>query len=167
MANPFVGEIRMFAGTFAPAGWSFCDGQQLPISENETLYQLIGTMYGGDGQSTFNLPDLRGRLPLHQGNGFTVAEAGGVEQVTLTSQQMPSHAHPLLATTAVGTAASPQAGLLAASGSSNVYRQGPAAVALSNQTVGPAGGSQPHTNYQPYLCVDFIISLFGLYPPPS
>jgi microcystin-dependent protein len=167
MANPFVGEIRMFAGNFAPAGWSFCDGQPLPISENETLFQLIGTTYGGDGQSTFNLPDLRGRLPLHQGNGFILAQAAGVEQVTLTSQQMPGHTHPLLATTAVGTAASPQASLLAASGSSNVYRQGPGAVVLSNQTVGPAGGSQPHTNHQPYLCVDFIISLFGLYPPSS
>jgi microcystin-dependent protein len=167
MANPFVGEIRMFAGTFAPAGWSFCDGQPLPISENETLYQLIGTTYGGDGQSTFNLPDLRGRLPLHQGNGFPVSQAAGVEQVTLTSQQMPVHAHPLLATTAVGTAASPQNSLLAASGSSNVYRQGPGAVALSNQTVGPAGGSQPHTNLQPYLCVDFIISLFGFFPSPT
>jgi len=167
MAQPFVGEIRIFAGNFAPAGWSFCEGQLLPISENETLYQLIGTTYGGDGQSTFGLPDLRGRLPLHQGNGFTLARAEGVEQVTLTVPQIPAHAHPLLAATAPGTAASPQNSLLAASGSSNVYRQGPAAVALSNQTVGPAGGSQPHTNLQPYLCVDFIISLFGLYPPPN
>jgi microcystin-dependent protein len=167
MAYPFVGEIRMFAGNFAPAGWSFCDGQPLPIAENETLFQLIGTTYGGDGESTFNVPDLRGRLPLHQGNGFILAERRGVEQVTLTSQQMPGHTHPLLVTTAVGTAASPQDSLLAASGSSNVYRQGPGAVALSHQTVGPAGGSQPHTNLQPYLCVDFIISLFGIFPSPS
>jgi microcystin-dependent protein len=167
MAQPFVGEIRIFAGNFAPAGWMFCEGQLLPIAENETLFQLIGTTYGGDGESTFGLPDLRGRLPLHQGNGFILAEAGGVEQVTLTSQQMPVHAHPLLATTAAGTAASPQNSLLAASGSSNVYRPGPGAVALSNQTVGPTGGSQPHTNVQPYLCLDFIISLFGIFPSPT
>jgi microcystin-dependent protein len=167
MAQPYVGEIRMFAGNFAPAGWMFCEGQLLPISENETLFQLIGTTYGGDGESTFALPNLRGRLPLHQGNGFILAETGGVEGVTLTTQQIPAHAHPLLATTAVGTAASPSNSVLAASGSSNVYRQGPGAVALSNQTVGPVGGSQPHTNFQPYLCVDFIISLFGIFPSPT
>ena len=124
MAQPYVGEIRMFAGNFAPAGWMFCEGQLLPISENEVLFQLIGTTYGGDGETTFALPDLRGRLPLHQGNGFILAETGGAEEVTLTVQQIPAHAHPLLATTAVGTAASPQGSVLAASGSSNVYRQG-------------------------------------------
>src|SRR3954471_15920627 len=97
MAQPYVGEIRMFGGNFAPAGWSLCDGQLLPISENEVLFQLIGTTYGGDGQSTFALPDLRGRIPLHQGNGFTLAETGGVEEVTLTVQQIPSHSHAFLA----------------------------------------------------------------------
>jgi microcystin-dependent protein len=167
MAQPFVGEIRIFAGNFAPAGWMFCEGQQLAISENETLFQLVGTTYGGDGQENFNLPDLRGRLPMHQGNGFILAEQGGAEEITLTVSQTPAHAHPLLATTAVGTAASPQNSLLAASGSSNVYRAGPSAAALSNQTVGPVGGSQPHTNFQPYLCVDFIISLFGIFPSPT
>jgi microcystin-dependent protein len=167
MAQPFVGEIRIFAGNFAPAGWMFCEGQQLPISENETLFQLVGTTYGGDGQENFNLPDLRGRLPMHQGNGVILAEQGGAEEITLTVSQTPAHAHPLLATTAVGTAASPQNSLLAASGSSNVYRAGPSAAALSNQTVGPVGGSQPHTNFQPYLCVDFIISLFGIFPSPT
>jgi microcystin-dependent protein len=167
MAQPYVWEIRLFAGNFAPAGWMFCEGQLLPISENEVLFQLIGTTYGGDGESTFQLPDLRGRLPVHEGNGFVLAETGGVEQVTLTVQQIPAHTHPLLATTAVGIAASPQGSVLAASGSSNVYRQGPSAVALSNQAVAPVGGSQPHTNFQPYLCVDFIISLFGIFPSPS
>src|SRR3954463_9573726 len=98
MAQPYVGEIRMFAGNFAPAGWMFCEGQLLPISENETLFQLIGTTYGGDGQSTFALPDLRGRIPLHQGNGFILAETGGAESVTLTVQQIPAHTHPFLAT---------------------------------------------------------------------
>src|SRR3982751_5437832 len=149
MAQPYVGEIRMFAGTYPPAGWMFCEGQSLPISENETLFQLIGTTYGGDGQSTFALPDLRGRVPIHQGNGFILAETGGTEEVTLTVNQIAAHTHPLLATTAVGTPASPLGGVLASAGSANVYRQGPGAVALSNQTVGGAGGSQPHTNFQP------------------
>ena len=107
MAQPYVGEIRMFAGNFAPAGWMFCEGQLLPISENETLFQLIGTTYGGDGQSTFALPDLRGRLPLHQGNGFSLAEAGGVEDVTLTVSQIPAHTHPLLASASPASASSP------------------------------------------------------------
>ncbi len=167
MAQPYVGEIRIFAGNFAPAGWMFCAGQLLPISENETLFQLVGTTYGGDGQSTFALPDLRGRVPVHQGNGFILAETGGAEDVTLTVAQMPAHTHPLRATTAAGTAASPLGSVLAASGSSNVYRAGPGAVALSDQAVGQIGGSQPHTNVQPYLCVDFIISLFGIFPSPS
>ena len=167
MAQPYVGEIRMFAGNFAPAAWMFCEGQLLPISMNETLFNLIGTTYVGDGQSTFALPDLRGRLPLHQGNGFILAETGGAEEVTLTINQIPAHTHALLASTAVGSAASPEGSVLAASGSSNVYRPGPAAVpaaTLSNQTAAPVGGSQPHTNLQPYLCISFIISLFGLYP---
>jgi microcystin-dependent protein len=172
MAQPYVGEIRIFAGNFAPAGWLFCEGQELPISENETLFQLIGTTYGGDGESTFMLPDLRGRIPIHQGaapglQNYVLGESGGTEEVTLTTQQIPGHSHALLASTAVGSAASPQGSVLAASGSSNVYRQGPASVALSGQTVGPAGGSQPHTNLQPYLCVDFIISLFGIFPSPT
>jgi microcystin-dependent protein len=167
MAQPYVGEIRIFAGNFAPVGWMFCEGQSLPISENETLFQLIGTTYGGDGEETFNLPDLQGRLPLHQGNGFVLGEQSGVEEVTLTNQQIPLHTHPLLATTAPGTQASPANSVVAASGSSNVYRPGPAAAALSAQTGGPVGGSQPHTNLQPYLCVGFIISLFGIFPSPT
>jgi microcystin-dependent protein len=166
MAQPYIGEIRMFGGNFAPAGWMFCEGQLLPISEYETLFNLIGTTYGGDGQSTFGLPDLRGRVPVHQGNSFILAEAGGAEVVTLTTQQLANHTHPLLVAPAAGSAASPLNNLLAASGSSNVYRPGPAGgtVALAPQTVGPVGGSQPHSNVQPYLCVDFIISLFGIFP---
>src|SRR3954447_3012423 len=107
MAQPYVGEIRMFAGNFAPAGWAFCEGQLLPISENETLFQLIGTTYGGDGQSTFGLPDLRGRIPIHQGNGFILAEAGGAENITLTGQQIPTHSHPLLATNNLASTPAP------------------------------------------------------------
>ena len=167
MAQPYVGEFRMFAGNFAPAGWMFCNGQLLPISENETLFQLIGTTYGGDGQSTFALPDLRGRLPLHQGNGFILAETGGAEAITLTVNQIPAHTHALLASEAVGSAASPQGSLLGASGSSNVYRPGPTTTLMSPLAVGPVGGSQPHTNLQPYLCIDFIISLFGIFPSPT
>src|SRR5271167_4450870 len=113
MGQPYVGEIRMFAGNFAPAGWMFCEGQLLPISEYETLFNLIGTTYGGDGQSTFALPDLRGRLPLHQGSGFTLAETGGVETVTLTTQQIPAHGHPLLATGNFASTTSPQGNLAA------------------------------------------------------
>src|SRR5688572_18285807 len=107
MAQPYVGEIRMFAGNFAPAGWMFCEGQLLPISENETLFQLIGTTYGGDGQSTFGLPDLRGRIPIHQGNGFILAETGGAEEITLTVQQIPAHSHPFLVSTASGSQNNP------------------------------------------------------------
>src|SRR4030081_3887036 len=107
MAQPYVGEIRMFGGNFAPAGWMFCEGQLLPISENETLFNLIGTTHGGDGQSTFGLPDLRGRMPIHQGNGFTLAQNGGVETVTLTVAQIPTHTHPALGSSSTGTSNDP------------------------------------------------------------
>src|SRR5882762_9543323 len=113
MGQPYVGEIRMFGGSFAPAGWMFCNGQLLPISENETLFQLIGTTYGGDGQSTFGLPDLRGRIPIHQGNGFTLAETGGVEEVTLTVNQIPAHGHPWLGSTATAASQDPTGQVLA------------------------------------------------------
>src|SRR3954468_9712622 len=103
MAQPYVGEIRMFAGNFAPAGWMLCDGQLLPIAENETLFQLIGTTYGGDGQENFALPNLQSRVPIHQGSGFIVGETGGVETVTLTTQQIPAHSHPFLATQQIGS----------------------------------------------------------------
>jgi microcystin-dependent protein len=167
MAQPYVGEIRMFAGNFAPAGWMFCEGQLLPISENETLFQLIGTSYGGDGQSTFSLPDLRGRIPIHQGNGFVLAEAGGAEDVTLTAQQIPSHSHPLLASTATALNSSPTGSLLGNQTLANMYVEDVANVDLAATAIGPVGGSQPHTNFQPYLCVSFIISLFGIYPQPT
>jgi microcystin-dependent protein len=167
MAQPYVGEIRMFGGNFAPAGWMFCEGQQLPISENETLFQLIGTTYGGDGESTFNLPDLRGRIPIHQGNGFILAETGGAEEITLTVNQIPAHTHPLLVNTAQGQNNSPTNQNLAAGKTLLLYREAAPTVALSPVTVDPVGGSQPHTNFQPYLCVDFIISLFGIFPSPT
>ncbi len=167
MAQPYVGEIRMFAGNFAPAGWMFCDGQLLPISENETLFNLIGTTYGGDGQSTFALPDLRSRLPIHQGNGFILAETGGSEEVTLTSSQMPAHSHAALASSSIATERSPQNAVLAQATTFDAYQTTPGALAMAGQALSNAGGSQPHTNLQPYLCVNFIISLFGIFPSPT
>jgi microcystin-dependent protein len=167
MAQPYVGEIRMFAGNFAPAGWMFCEGQLLPISENETLFQLIGTTYGGDGQSTFALPDLRGRIPIHQGNSFILAETGGAEEITLTVTQIPAHTHPALASTAIAGGVNATNAVLGQSDAITMYRAGPANVGMIPTTVGPVGGSQPHNNFQPYLCVDFIISLFGIFPSPT
>jgi microcystin-dependent protein len=167
MAQPYVGEIRMFAGNFAPAGWMFCEGQLLPISENETLFQLIGTTYGGDGQSTFALPDLRGRIPVHQGNGFTLAETGGAEEVTLTVSQIPAHSHPLLAANATGNDPNPNNNLLAESSAVSLYQSASPTAAMAPQSISSTGGSQPHTDFQPYLCIDFIISLFGIFPSPT
>ena len=166
MAQPYVGEIRMFAGNFAPAGWMFCEGQLLPISEYETLFNLIGTTYGGDGQSTFALPDLRGRLPLHFGNGFTLAETGGAETITLTVPQIPAHNHAFLASTNTATGTPPQSQVLSAAPDANTLAYGTDAptTPLNPSSVGSVGGSQPHNNFQPYLCVDFIISLFGIFP---
>jgi microcystin-dependent protein len=168
MAQPYVGEIRMFAGNFAPAGWMFCEGQLLPISENETLFQLIGTTYGGDGESTFALPDLRGRVPIHQGNGFILAETGGAEEITLTVNQIPVHTHPLMASLTVADDPSPANKVLSESRpGTNSFYQDLANGNMAATAIGPVGGSQPHTNFQPYLCVDFIISLFGIFPSPT
>jgi len=164
MAQPYVGEIRIFAGNFPPAGWMFCEGSLLPISENETLFQLIGTTYGGDGQSTFALPDLRGRLPVHQGNGFILAETGGAEEITLTVAQLPAHSHALLAS-ANNAMTNASGGILAQTPSYTPYISGmPANAPLHASAIGPTGGSQPHTNFQPYLCLNFVISLFGIFP---
>lgn len=164
MGTPFIGEIRLFAGTFAPAGWSFCDGSLLPISGNETLFQLIGTTWGGDGQSTFRLPDLRGRVPVHAGNGVVLGESFGVEQVTLTTSQVPAHTHALLASGQPATASSP-VGNHFAQAEDPLYAPAPANVSLVTTTT--AGGGQPHDNRQPYLGLSFIISLFGIFPSPT
>jgi microcystin-dependent protein len=165
MAQPYVGEIRMFAGNFEPVGWQFCDGRLLPISENETLFQLIGTTYGGDGQSTFALPDLRGRLPIHQGNGFVVGETGGAESITLTVQQIPSHTHAMLGSTNTSTAPQPTGNVIGKSTQIDHFINSVPGDQLSPNAIAPVGGNQPHTNFQPYLCVNFIISLFGIFPP--
>jgi len=164
MSQPYYGEIRMFGGNFAPAGWMFCEGQLLPISEYETLFNLIGTTYGGDGQSTFALPDLRGRVPVHQGNGFILAEQGGVEEVTLTVNQIPAHSHPLLASGDLGNQLTTTGNLLSNSQGAIPYIEDVTTLNMSSSAITPVGGSQPHTNFQPYLCVNFIISLFGIYP---
>jgi microcystin-dependent protein len=169
MAQPYVGEIRMFAGNFAPAGWMFCEGQLLPISENETLFQLIGTTYGGDGESTFALPDLRGRLPLHQGNGFILAETGGAEEITLTVAQIPAHTQPALGSTATAGSTDTAGNVAGRVTTAGVFPYGtdnPLAP-LSPSAIAATGGSQPHTNFQPYLCINFIISLFGIFPQQS
>ena len=174
MGQPYIGEIRMFAGNFAPAGWAFCDGQLMPISENDALFNLIGTTYGGDGQETFALPNLQSRVPIHQGsNGtsnYVLAETGGVEQVTLTSNQIPIHNHPFLATS-TGQLASPANAFPAvASGPgldlAGVYALPDTAVSMS-VSVTPMGGSQPHDNMIPFLVINFIISLFGIFPTPN
>lgn len=169
MAQPYVGEIRMFAGNFAPAGWMLCQGQLLPISEYETLFMLIGTTYGGDGESTFMLPDLQGRIPIHngslQGTSYIIGETGGVESVTLTTQQIPSHTHTLTATTSPSNDVNPGGNVLAQTTTFDGYQLAlPPQQPMAPQSVGNAGGSQPHENCQPFLCVAFIISLFGIFP---
>ena len=168
MGQPFVGEIRMFAGNFAPNGWMFCEGQTMPIAENEVLFQLIGTTYGGDGQETFNLPNLASRSPIHAGTGAgatrVLAEMGGAESVTLTTQQIPVHNHALLASTVTGTQNAPAGEVLASGSSVSIYRPQPPTQALAAQTLAPSGGSQPHDNMIPFLCINFIISLFGVFP---
>jgi microcystin-dependent protein len=164
VSQPYIGEIRIFAGNYAPYGWMFCQGQLLPINEYDTLFNLIGTTYGGDGQSTFQLPDLRGRLPIHQGGGFTLAQKSGVEAVTLTTQQIPAHSHPFQASTADGNANMPSGNVAAKATTVTLYYQAVPTNAMGPNSISSTGGSLPHDNFQPYLCLDFIISLFGIYP---
>ena len=172
MGQPYVGEIRMFAGNFAPNGWMLCEGQTIPISENDVLFNLIGTTYGGDGQETFNLPNLASRVPIHMGTSpsgttYQIGEMAGTEQETLSLQQIPNHNHPAQATNSQGTSQSPAGAVLATptTAQPNVLMYGSDSVAqMNNQAIGPAGGSQPHENCQPFLCINFIISLFGVFP---
>jgi microcystin-dependent protein len=170
MAQPYVGEIRMFAGNFPPNGWMFCEGQTLPISENEVLFQLIGTTYGGDGEETFNLPNLASRVPMHMGTGpdgttYQIGEMAGTEQETLSMQQIPNHTHPLTASTAGGSDPNPGGKVLATTGGGIfLYYNGAVDANMNAQSITPVGGSQPHENTQPFLCVNFIISLFGIFP---
>jgi microcystin-dependent protein len=168
MAQPYVGELRIFAGNFAPAGWMFCQGQLLPISEYDTLYNLIGTTYGGDGQSTFGLPNLASRVPVHQGtlaggSTYTVGQTGGTESVALTTQQMPAHSHAAVGSSAAAGQGSPSGGTWAANSTLKPYAT-PADSAMNPANVGNAGGSQPHDNMLPYLAINYIISMFGIFP---
>jgi microcystin-dependent protein len=168
MGEPFIGEIRMFGGSFAPAGWMQCDGQLIPISENDALFTLIGTTYGGDGQSTFALPNLQSRVPIHAGTGggitYQLGEMLGVESVTLTTNQIPIHTHPMLATTDGGLSSSPGSNILANTPSLKLFTASAPNTSLHAQAITPTGGNQPHSNIQPYLCITFIISLFGIFP---
>lgn len=173
MSSPYIGEIRMFGGSFAPVGWALCQGQTMAISQNDTLFNLIGTTYGGDGQNTFDLPDLQGRVPVHQGQGpgisqqYIIGEEGGVEQVTLTTQQMPQHNHALVASTTAANQQSPAPNVYAFMTQATPYFAGTVDSALNPAVLQPQGGSQPHENMQPFLVVTFIISLYGIYPTPT
>jgi microcystin-dependent protein len=164
MSQPFVGECRPVGFNFAPVGWAQCLGQLVPISQNDTLFNLIGTTFGGDGQQTFGLPNLQGRVPIHQGAGYVLGQLGGVENVTLTTQQLPLHSHPLMASSSNGTANNFLNSVLAAS-PTPVYLANPnPTIAMSPSAVTNTGGNQPHNNIQPYLTLNWIISLFGIYP---
>ena len=168
MSGPFVGEIRMFAGNFAPAGWAFCNGALIPIDQNPTLFQLIGTTYGGDGQNNFALPDLQSRIPVHVGPGFALGQSGGVETVTLTTSQIPAHSHVPQAQSAAGDQVSPANGVWASSSPSlNNYSNVAPTLTMDPAAIGATGGSQPHDNMVPFLVINFILSLFGVFPSQS
>ena len=182
MSQPYVGQILMFGGNFPPSGWAFCQGQTVPISENDTLFNLIGTTYGGDGQSTFMLPDLQGRLPVHMGQGsglsnYVIGQKSGVETVTLTMQQVPQHNHMVQVNTgnSSNSQSSPNANTVLADaqvGGTEIPKawapfDAANQVALRNGTLSLIGGNQPHENLQPLLTIAFCISLFGVYPSPT
>jgi len=176
MADPYIGEIRMFAGNFAPLGWAFCDGTLQAIADNQALFSLIGTTYGGDGESTFALPDLRGRVPLHQGplggNNYLIGQQGGSETVTLNSNQMPSHTHlvsastntPVQSLSAIPITGIPGTMVPGSLAKPRLYAAPGANVSMTAHTVQNSGGNQPHENMAPFLAVNFIIALFGIYP---
>lgn len=170
MSNPFIGEIRMFGGTFAPAGWAMCQGQLMAIAQNDTLFALIGTTYGGDGQETFGIPDLQGRAPVHMGQGpgisqtYQLGEKAGLESVTLTTNQNPIHNHAVVTSTALANSSDPTNQLYAQSTQILVYTQDVATKFFAPTSMQPAGASQPHDNMQPFLVITFILSLFGVFP---
>ena len=168
MGEPYVGEIRMFAGNFNPAGWAFANGQLIPISQNDTLFILYGTTYGGDGETTFALPNLQSRVPIHMGTNagitYQLGEAAGTESVTLTTQQIPAHNHAFVATTATANQPTIAGQSLAATQQFDSYFAEPGTIATSPNALLSAGGSQPHDNMIPFLCINFIVSLFGIFP---
>lgn len=169
MSQPFIGEIRMFAGNFAPVGWSFCNGAIIPIDQNDALFNLIGTTYGGDGQTTFALPNLQSRVPIHVGPGFALGQSGGTESVTLTVSQIPAHSHVPTCNASQGTSATPDfsanpPGGIWAFAANNPYTDGAPASNMDPAAIGSSGGSQPHDNMIPFLVINFILSLFGVFP---
>jgi microcystin-dependent protein len=169
MSEPFVGEIRMFAGNYAPRGWAYCDGQLLAVSQNDALFSLLGTIYGGDGRTTFALPDLRGRIPIHAGAGpgltnRSLGARGGAEKVTLTTNQLPAHSHPFQGTEQLGNTPNPSGNALAKSTTADAYINEAPSAAMSPSAVTATGGGQSHDNMQPYLAIHFIIALWGVYP---
>ncbi|RPJ26493.1 MAG: phage tail protein [Chloroflexi bacterium] len=163
MSDSYIGEIRMFGGTFAPLDWAFCQGQLLDISQNDVLYSLIGTTYGGDGVTTFALPDLRGRVPMHQGNGYTIGQKAGMETVPMTGDQVAAHTHTVRASTSPGTQNSPANAVWAAPATAR-YSTNPPSLAMNSSLVSGGGGGQPHENMMPFLALNFIICLGGYYP---
>ncbi len=169
MSEPFVGEIRMFAGNFAPRSWAFCDGQLMAVSQNDALFSLLLTIFGGVGRTTFGLPDMRGRLSVHAGSGpglspRRLGAKGGAEHVTLTTNQLPSHSHDYHGSTAAGNTSAPAGKVLAGRAGNATYLESPATASMAANSVSNTGGSQSHTNTMPFLCVNYIIALFGIYP---
>lgn len=170
MADPFIGEIRMFGGNFAPRGFAFCNGQLLPIAQNTALFSLLGTMYGGDGRTNFGLPDLQGRLPTHPKSGYPQGAKDGDGTVILTESQIASHSHTIRASPDVADLKPPAPGrVLARSSGGSAYQSNTSAnlVPMHPSAIGATGGGQPHNNLQPYLVINFIIALTGLFPPRS
>jgi microcystin-dependent protein len=164
MSSPFIGEIRMFAGNFAPVGWAFCNGALIPISENDALFNLIGTTYGGDGQNTFALPNLQSRIPVHVGPGFALGQSGGAESVTLTTSQIPAHSHGAQCVSGTGNLPDPTGGVWAQPTTGTDYSDVAPSLPMDPAAIGSAGGSQPHDNMVPFLVINFILSLFGIFP---
>ena len=164
MSEPFLGELKIISWNFAPKGWAFCNGQQLPINQNQALFSLLGTTYGGNGQTTFALPDMRGRAPIHVGSGHVQGEAAGAESVTINQQSMPQHLHQAMASTVDATADTPASNLVLGTSAIDLYRQPTALVAMEPGIIGTVGGSQPHVNEQPYLVLNYIIALQGIFP---
>ena len=165
MSSPFIGEIRMFAGNFSPNGWAFCNGAIIPIDQNDALFNLIGTTYGGDGQTTFALPNLQSRVPVHVGPGFALGQSGGTESVTLTTSQIPAHSHvPQAFSAATNNQPSPAGNFWAADATLNPYSSSAPNASMNPAACGSSGGSQPHDNMVPFLVINFILSLFGIFP---
>jgi microcystin-dependent protein len=168
----YIGQLKMFAGNFAPEGWMLCQGQLLSIAEYDTLFNLIGTTYGGDGQETFALPDLRSRTPIHMGQGpglsnYVIGQTVGSEQVTLTQQQIPAHSHPFIGATSPSNSPNPGNNIIGQASQINMFFGDTPSVPMKPTSLTPVGGSQPHENMMPYLVLNYIISLYGIYPSPS